>query len=274
MSSFILQNLTFLNLKIMTQEENTKFQETWSKIRTIFIVIGVLILVGYLMKSCEAETKLAETQTLNKAMNDTLKTWKDKEGNFKAKITSLETKNVETFTKWKTSNNEVIKLQALVTKYKKQLDKKGSATVITTNADIDISEPTIVYRDTTKPCDPIYETPFEIMGTGKYEKTKWVWGIVTATKDSTRVGMRFHEEIDVVIGQEKTGFLGLGKPRSFAEVTLHNPFNKVLTLRSYSTTPLPAKRFGIGPVVAYGVGYKFAFQFFVGVGINWNLIRI
>lgn len=257
----------------MTQTEKTELQKNWNKAKPILLVLGVLILVSSLLRGCDAEAKLAEAQTLNEAMNDSLKTWRDKEGNFKAKITSLETENTETFIKWKTSDTEVIKLQALVTKYKKQLDKKGSATVITTDADINISEPTIVYRDTTKPCDPVYKTEFEIMGTGKYENTKWVWGVVTATKDSTQVGMRFHEEIDVVIGQEKTGFLGLGKPKPFAEVTLHNPFNKVSKLKNYNVTPPPVKRFGIGPVAAYGVGSGFIPQVFVGVGVNYSILK-
>jgi hypothetical protein len=258
----------------MNQADKIELQENLKKARITLVVITILAIVAFLWRGCEAEQKLAQTETMNKALGDSLKTWRDKEGAFKANITLLENQSADYFTKWNTSDSTVVKLQALVTKYKKQLNKKGSATVITTDADINISEPTIVYRDTTRPCDPIYETSFEIMGTGKYKKTKWVWGIVTATKDSTRVGMRFHEEIDVVIGQEKTGFLGLGKPRPFAEVTLHNPFNKVSTLRSYSTTALPAKRFGVGPVVAYGVGYGFTPQFFAGIGVNYNLIRL
>jgi hypothetical protein len=258
----------------MNQIDKIELQESLKKAKPILIVIGILILVAYLIRGCEAETKLAEAETMNKALGDSLTTWRDKEGAFKANITLLESQSADYFTKLNTADANVIKLQALVTKYKKQLDKKGSATVITTDAQIDISEPTIVYRDSTKPCDPVYQTDFEIMGTGKYKDTRWVWGVVTATKDSTQVGMRFHEEIDVVIGQEKTGFLGLGKPRSFAEVTLHNPFNKVSTLRSYSTTPLPAKRFGIGPVAAYGVGSGLNTTFFVGFGINWNWIRL
>lgn len=258
----------------MNQVDKMEFQQNWNKAKTILIVLGVLILAAYLIKGCEAEHKLAQTETMNKALGDSLKTWRDKEGDYKANITLLENENADYFTKWNTTDSTVIKLQALVAKYKKQLDKKGSATVITTDADINLSNPTVVTRDSIAPCDPTYTSPFEIYGTGKYEKTKWVWGLTTATKDSTTIGIRFHEEIDVVISQEKTGFLGLGKPRPFAEVTLHNPFNKVSTLRSYSTTPLPAKRFGIGPVCAYGIGSGFVPQFFVGVGINWNLIKL
>jgi hypothetical protein len=245
-----------------------------SRLKPVIIVLGGLILAAYLMRGCKAEAKLAEVETMNKALEDSLTTWRDREGDFKANITLLENENADYFTKWNTADANVIKLQALVTKYKKQLGSKGSATVITTDADIDITEPTIVYRDTTKPCDPVYKTDFEIMGTGKYEKTRWVWGVVHATKDSTTVGMRFHEEIDVVLGQEKTGFLGLGKPRPFAEVTLHNPFNKVSTLRSFNVTPPKPKKFGIGPTLSYGVGSGFVPQVFVGIGVNYSILRL
>ena len=112
-----------------------------------------------------------------------------------------------------------------------------------------------------------------LFGTFNYEKTKWIWGLTKATKDITQIGLRFHEEIDVVLGQEKTGFLGLGKPKPFAEVTLHNPYNKVSKLRSYSTTQLPARKLGLGPTAAYGLGSGFVPQMFIGVGVNWNLLR-
>jgi hypothetical protein len=257
----------------MNQVDTMELQNSLKTVKRVIIGVAILAVIAFLWRGCQAEAKLAQVETLNKALGDSLVTWRDKEGNFKANITLLEDENADYFTKWNTADSTVVKLQALVTKYKKQLDKKGSATIITTDAEIDITEPTIVERDTAKPCDPVYKTDFEIMGTGKYKDTRWIWGVVHATKDSTTVGMRFHEEIDVVLGQEKTGFLGLGKPRPFAEVTLHNPFNKVSTLRSYSTTPLPAKKLGIGPTLSYGVGSGFVPQVFIGVGVNYNLIR-
>jgi hypothetical protein len=258
----------------MKEINKTELAKIESKVKSVFIPMLVLLCIFLLFKSCNAETRLAEAETMNEALGDSLVTWRDKEGNFKANITLLEYQSADYFTKWNTADSTVIELQALVTKYKKQLGKKGSATIITTDAEIDITEVTVVERDTAKPCDPVYKTTFEIMGTGKFKKTKWVWGEVTATKDSTQVGMRFHEEIDVVLGQEKTGFLGMGKPKAFAEVTLHNPFNKVSVLRSYSTTPLPPKRFGIGPTVSYGVGPGFVPGVFVGVGVNYSVLRL
>jgi hypothetical protein len=258
----------------MNQEEKLELQKNLKVAKRVFIAVLAIVAILAMWRGCEAEAKLAEVETMNKALGDSLTTWRDKEGDFKANITLLEYQSADYFTKWNTADSTVVKLQALVTKYKKQLGKKGSATIITTDAEIDISEPTIVERDTVKPCDPVYKTNFEIMGSGKYEKTRWVWGEVIATKDSTVVGMRFHEEIDVVLGEEKTGFLGLGKRRPFAEVTLHNPFNKVSTLRSFNVTPPKPKRFGIGPTLSYGVGSGFVPQVFVGVGVNYNILRL
>lgn len=245
------------------------------KLKPIIVISGIILLILYLFRGCEAEARLTEVETMNEALRDSLKTWRDKEGNFKAKITLLQTENAETFIKLTTKDEEIKKLQDLVAKNKNKLKTQGSASIFTTDANIDLKSKTqIVLVDTSKPCNPTYKTNFEIMGTGKYEKTKWVWGVVEATKDSTTIGMRFHEEIDVVLGQEKTGFLGLGKPRPFAEVTLHNPFNKVSTLKSFDVTPPKPKRFGIGPTLSYGVGSGFVPQVFVGVGVNWNLIRL
>ena len=258
----------------MNQEEKLELQQSWKTAKRIVFATLAIVAILAMWRGCEAEAKLAEVETMNKALGDSLTTWRDKEDNFKANITLLESEKADYFTKWNTADANVIKLQALVTKYKKQLGKKGSATVITTDAEIDITEPTVVYRDTSKPCDPVYKTNFEIMGSGKYEKTRWVWGEVIATKDSTIVGMRFHEEIDVVLGEEKTGFLGLGKSRPFAEVTLHNPFNKVSTLKSFNVTPPKPKKFGIGPTLSYGVGSGFVPQVFIGIGVNYNIIRL
>jgi hypothetical protein len=257
----------------MNQVDKAEFDLTLRKVKRAIVVIVAICLVVYLWKSCEASKKLAETQTMNSAMNDSIKTWKDKEGNFKAQIALIQTEKTKYFTEWATSDSTVIALQKLVKQYEKKLSKGGSATIIHTDADIHLSEPTVVTRDSVAPCDPTYTSNFEEYGTGKYKKTKWIWGVVQANKDSVAVGLRFHEEIDVVLGEEKTGFLGLGKAKPFAEVTLHNPFNKVSVLKSYSTTSLPAKRFGIGPVAAYGLGSGVIPQFFVGIGVSWSPIR-
>jgi len=252
----------------MTELEKQEFITNWNKFKNALLVVAIIVIIILLMKGCQAEHQLATNNTMNTALNDSMKSWKDKEGNFKANITLLENENSQYFTSWNTADSTVIQLQKLVKQYESKIKHGGSATVINTDANIHLVAPSQTSGFTTVH-DTVYanyKSDFNIKG--------WVWGTVSATKDSTTIGMRFKEEIDVVIGTEKTGFLGLGKGRPFAEVTLHNPFNTVSTLRAYSTKPAPAKRFGIGPVVAYGVGPGFTPGVFIGVGVNWNLIKL
>jgi hypothetical protein len=260
--------LTFLNQFVMTNQDIQEIKEGWNKLKVILLVFAIIFIVLLLMKGCKAEQQLASNETMNIALKDSLKTWKDKEGNFKANITLLENENSQYFTNWTTADSTVIKLQKLVKEYEAKIKHGGSVTTIGTDANIHIVAPSQTSGFTTVH-DTVYanyKSDFNIKG--------WVWGTVSTTKDSTAVDMRFKEEIDVAIGTEKTGFLGLGKGRPFAEVTLHNPFNTVSTLRAYSTKPAPAKRFGVGPVVAYGVGPGFIPGVFVGIGVNWNIIKL
>jgi len=267
MSSFLHRKLDILNQSIMTELDKQEVIDTWNKFKNVLLAIGVIVIIFLLMRGCQAERQLASNDTMNTALKDSMKTWRDKEGNFKANITLLENQNSQYFTNWTSADSTVAKLQKLVKQYEGKIKERGSVAVINTDAKIDIVGPSQVTGFTTVH-DTIYadyKSDFNIKG--------WVWGTVSATKDSTTIGMRFKEEIDVAIGTEKTGFLGLGKGRPFAEVTLHNPFNTVSTLRAYSTKPAPAKRFGVGPVVAYGVGPGFIPGVFIGIGVNWNIIK-
>lgn len=251
----------------MTEQDIQELKKGWDRLKVVLLVLLVLVLLIFLIRGCKAGQQLASNDTMNIALKDSLKTWKNKEGNFKANITLLENQNSQYFTNWTSADSTVAKLQKLVKKYEAKIKHGGSVTTIGTDAKIDIVAPSQVNSFTTIH-DTVYanyKSDFNIKG--------WVWGTVSATKDSTTIGMRFKEEIDVVIGTEKTGFLGLGKGRPFAEVTLHNPFNTVSTLRAYSNKPAPAKRFGVGPVAAYGVGPGFIPGVFVGIGVNWNLIK-
>ena len=251
----------------MTDQDRQEMKTNWDKFKNILLVMGIIVIIFLLIRGCKAEHQLASNDAMNIALKDSMKTWKDKEGNFKANITLLENENSQYFTNWTTADSTVIKLQKLVKQYEAKIKHGGSVTTIGTDAKIDIVAPSQTSGFTTVH-DTVYanyKSDFNIKG--------WVWGTVSATKDSTTIGMRFKEEIDVAIGTEKTGFLGLGKGRPFAEVTLHNPFNKVSTLRAYSNKPVPAKRFGVGPVVAYGVGPGFIPGVFVGIGVNWNIIK-
>lgn len=252
----------------MINQNMQEMKNYWNKFKTVLLVLAIAFIIILLMRGCKAEQQLASNDVMNIALKDSMKTWKDKEGNFKANITLLENQSSQYFTNWTSADSTVAKLQKLVKQNEAKIKHGGSVTTIGTDANIHVVAPSQTAGFTTVH-DTVYanyKSDFNIKG--------WVWGTVSATKDSTTIGMRFKEEIDVVIGTEKTGFLGLGKGKPFAEVTLHNPFNTVSTLRAYSNKPVPSKKFGIGPVVAYGVGPGFTPGVFIGVGVNWNIIKL
>jgi len=247
----------------------SQIQPIAKKVRNVVIVIAYLFLTGYfLFKLNDAEKRADDLTQLNSVLNDTLVVKKNSMGLLVAKIGVLESYKVKTFTQLKTQDSVVKKLQLLVVEYQNKIKGQGSVTIIGTLANVNTTVPTIIDSATTVVNTieyPIYNSSFNLKG--------WVWGDVKASKDSTQINFKFKEEIDAVVGRDKTGFLGLGKGKPFVEVTLHNPYNTVKYLRTYTPKIPPVKKFSIGPSAAYGVDQNLNKSFFIGVGVNYSIIR-
>lgn len=256
----------------MTNQEKKEFEETLKKGKSIgIILITVLImtaLIFFSVSTCKSERKIEQSTGINTALKDSMKTWKDKEGRYVAHISLLEGYNSKDFIALASADKKIQELQKLVSKYESQIKKGGSVATINTDSKIKVTVPSKVIETSTKIGDTIYAS-YE----SNFNLENWVIGNIKATKDSTTIGLQFKEQLDVAIGTEKTGFLGLGKPKPFAEVTLHNPYNEITSFKAYSTKPLPSKKFGIGPTLSYGIGSGFVSQVFVGIGVNWNIIK-
>ena len=143
----------------------------------------------------------------------------------------------------------------------------SSATIIN-------SEGTIQIVTRTEPVDSLSTSTSGITYNSKFDLNGWVWGNVSANKDSTSISLKYKDKFDIVLGEEKQGFLGMGKAKPFAEITSHNPYTSIKTFRTYEVESKRVKKIGIGPGVYYGVGTGFVPQVFVGIGIQLNLIRI
>jgi hypothetical protein len=233
------------------------------------LLIGALILVAYFgYQNRTMKIELEDVSQTNLALKDTLIKRKTKDGLNVAKIAVLESYSTKYLLDLATKDSTIVKLQSLVKKYKKNIKKQGSVTVIGTEAKIDTLVPTKVLDSTTTVDNiiyPIYEAKFNLKG--------WVWGKVKASSDSTSVSIKFREEINAIIGQEKTGFLGLGKKKTFVEVILHNPYNEVKSLRTYLTKAPPRSKFIFGPTLSYGIGPGGTPGVFLGIGVTIPLIR-
>ena len=46
-----------------------------------------------------------------------------------------------------------------------------------------------------------------------------------------------------------------------------------MQLKTYQVQSKPIRKIGLGPGVYYGIGSNFQFQPFIGIGIQYNLIR-
>mgnify|MGYP000078317186 CR=1 FL=1 len=233
------------------------------------VIIVLLLILFFSVKSCNNhKTKEQEQIELVEALNDTLKTWKDKDSLSHAKIQVIETYNPKDFINIKSNDKEVQELQKVVKTYQDKLNKQGSVTIFNSNTNIDTKVPTkvdtiYVPKDGLVVKKTVYNSSFNLGG--------WVVGTTKATEDSTQVSLKVKNEYSVIIGEESQGWFKPKKP--FVEVINKNPYSETDKLRTYQVQTPAVKRFGIGPFVGYGIGSNFNAGVFVGVGLQYNLIK-
>jgi len=245
----------------------------WVKFREfdfnrVIIILSVVILVLALYSNYLRGKEIEVAGKLNTSLNDTIIFWKTREGHHKAKISVLESRNTRDFVKLSTKDTTINKLQKLVKENEKYLKKQGSVSIIEMETKLDTVIKSIVNNNIKlEPSgdSPIYTAPIK-MG-------KWINGETVASRDSTHIRISFKNEIQSIIGTEKTGFLGLGKRKTFTETTLLNPFSEVKTIRTYQKQSAPTKKIHIGPTLMYGIGQNVQPGVYIGIGATWGVIN-
>lgn len=244
----------------------------------VIIVLAILLLLSF--EKCTSNAfKLGEKEELIEAMEDSLKTWVDKDGNNRARITTLETSSAKDFINLQTKDKEIQRLQAIAEKNEKYLKSGGSVIGISTQGSYTYkgNKPKVEWNKDRiadlmyNPCDTVYPTYSDSF----VSKGKWIWGNMKMGLNEVELNVQYRDSLDIVLGREKTGFLGLGKGKPFGDITSYNPYTAVKQFKTYNVTDkTPPRRFGIGPVVAYGFGTgTLQPQFFFGIGGSYNLIR-
>lgn len=246
-------------------------------------IIVILVLLN--LKSCKntQDTKKDYVSTIN-ALQDTMTTYRTKDGVQVARISLIETERAIQFLEIKSKDAVIVKLQEEVKKNEKRLGKSGSVTVITNTTEVKTVDTTyITFKDTIVRNDTVFVYPeyssFIKKGL-RIDSSYWVLASVKANKDSTSFEIGIQNSYTIVLGREKVkGFKALFKPKvAFAEVTNENPYTSTKTLRSYRVqTPKP-KRFGIGVNIGYGLtfdkNYTPILRPYIGIGINYNIIEL
>ena len=263
-------------MKQETGKEN--FLEDTSEIidksKKVFIFTMIFIFILLCIHTCKTKAHNELQKTLQKNTKDSLELYINKYNESSAKIDVLESDNTEAFLNLATAQGTIVKLQKLVEKNKKALSQQGSAIVVSTEGTLKGTVETKVSVDTLSHKEEksvVYEANFKFQNA---DKTKtWAWGSITAKKDSTSVDLHYKEDLEIVIGKEKTGFLGFGKGKMYGNVTSLSPYSSIKEFRVYSKIPPPSSKVVIGPTLSYGLGSNFLFSFYAGIGATYKIIE-
>ena len=243
----------------MTEEEIKEFDLIVTKIKITFGIILGIILLAFITYKCNNDSNQSKTeQTI---LNDNQKTFRDKNSLNHTTNNVIEGK-VKDFIDLQVKDRQIIELQELVKKYKKQLSNKGNATNFTSETKYDTIYETKIKRDT------IILSKNTIMDS---IHNKWINTTFGFDKGNTVFTLKLKNEYSVIIGEESQGWFKSKK--TFVEVINKNPYSETVQLKTYQVQTKSIRKIGIGLGVYYGIGSNFQFQPFIGIGIQYNLIR-
>ena len=235
----------------------------WSSVILILLTISSILLYN------NERRKRITVSNLYNSSQDTIRFWKNKDGENVARIFVLSSEKLEDFLKMKTKDDTIIRLQTLVKEYKKQLHNQGSATIIQTITEYDTTYVTNNLLDT------IYFPTSTILDS---ISNRWISTKFGFDRGNTIFSLRVDNLYSVVIGEESRGLFRKKEP--FVEVTNHNPFTETAMLRTYQVTQTKHSKWGVGPNISVSASpyYKdgvFGFQFTptIGIGFQYNLIN-
>lgn len=243
---------------------NIRMKENQNFIIVVLIIISALLL----MQKCSDYSKAKEAKNLVSFLKDTVKIWKDKDSAAHARIDIIESYNIKSFKYLQTKNEEINQLQQLVIKYEDKIKNNGSVTIFKDNIIfkdkfITKVDTVIVYNDNYLTKQVEFKSDFDMKG--------WVIGNIVANKDSTSLNLKIKNEYIVIFGEERQG---LFKPKkSYAEVINKNPYSQITQLRSYQVKNKPPSKIGLGAIAGYGITSNLTPSFFLGIGLQYNLIR-
>lgn len=249
-------------------ETNKTIDERFGQNQNFIIGALLFILALLLMQKCSDYSKAKEANGLVSALNDTVKIWKDKDSASHAIIEIIETYKIRQFKYLQNKDAQINELQQLVIKYEDRIKNNGSVTtfkdkIIIKDKFITKVDTIIVYNDNYLVKELQFKSDFDMKG--------WVVGNIVANKDSTSLNLKIKNEYVVVLGYEKQGLFKPKKP--YAEVINKNPYSELTQLRSYQVKIKPPSALGLGVVAGYGISNNLTPSFFLGMGIQYSLIK-
>ena len=212
----------------------------------MLLTIGLFLLISLMFRECSDRDREINSKRLIEQLNDSLRSYRDKEGKMISRISTIEIDNMSFFKQLQVKDKTIQELQKLV--------KKGTfaASIIKTETKVDTVFRTTKIKDTV---NITYETDFDVQG--------WIWGTVAMNRDTTSLRVFTRDQYDIRLSKEKDG--------TYIDVINHNPFSTTQEVRSVYKLP-KQKKFGIGVNLGYGMT-SYGLSPYIGLGINYNLIN-
>lgn len=243
----------------------TRIEKTIMSVPTIILIVGIVLYISSINKVNTVQQRL----DMYELIKDSMKTYRKKDSSQVATIQNYESSNTKLFTNLMTKDLEILKLQKLVKDNEDKLKHGGSVTTFTDNTKIITKEVTVVKRDTI-----LLEDCQDVVYSSNFNRNNWVKGNITASYDSTEIDFEINNQYDVVIGEDGKWYTWNRK--TYAEVTNHNPYTTITTMKSYSVKAPKKKRLGIGFHVGYGIPLNLPLRtsFLIGIGLQYNIIEL
>jgi hypothetical protein len=232
------------------------------------LIIVVLLLVYFLGCSVVKSAKKENEQTnLINALGDTLKLTRLSDSSQKAAIQAFVTEKIKDFYTIKSKDSTIVALQDIVRQNEKKLKGGGSAVVVKGETSIVSSGPTIIehtnYDTVDKPVFPVYKATI-------IEKRGWYTIKSRADKDSTHIDLTIANSYDVIVGKEKGKW--------FANVTNHNPYSSIKSMRAYHVEVPETRQKRVNLAIFGGYGYNLQGEVrgtpLIGAGISYTILSL
>ena len=212
----------------------------------ILVVIGLFLLISLMFRECSSRDREVSSKRLIAQLNDSLQSYRDKEGKMISKISSIEVDNMSFFKQLEVKDKTIKELQKLV--------KKGTltASIVKTETKVDTVFKTTRVIDTV---ENTYQTDFNLKD--------WVWGTVSMNKDTTALKLFTRDQYDITLSKEKDG--------TYINVFNHNPFSTTKEIRSVYKLP-KTKKWSLNVSAGYGITPE-GLKPYIGVGLGRTLIN-
>jgi len=240
----------------------------------LFLLIAVFVLVILFLKQCQVAKELKIDQQVAEgnldALRDTVRIERNKEGQIEFTKQSLISRSQD-LEKW----NKELADQVKKEKGKVIYIQQASGGIRTLPPEV-ITNTITVYDNETSSIETVFDT---VYSADNYRRLKL---LTTVKIDSSRIRSSSSRIIDDQIGfnivtglKEEGGKIRImlrsdypGLTFSKIDGALVDPHKSDVLKRMF-----PPKKFGIGPIIGYGLNPTMKPGYFLGVGLQYNIIR-